>query len=307
MSSAKRPKLAVPLRVVIVGAGRVGTALGIALAGTGFEVVAAVCRRKSHAALAARLMGPGVIGLGAKELAKLPPFDLALIAVPDDAIAATSLALAASGNFAARPVNVLHVSGSLPSTVMSSAALPNWSIGSLHPLLAINDPSIGAANLRTAYFCLEGQAPAVRIARRLVLALGAQSVAIPTKNKSLYHASAVMAAGQVVSLFDLAARMLVRCGPTPAVAAKMLHALTRSAIQGLDHTSPAELMTGPFARGDVATIERHLKALSGSALAEVRAAYVILGEHAIGLAESNGVDASAVRRIRQLLRDAQPR
>lgn len=301
MNSAKRPKLAAPLRVAIVGAGRVGTALGIALVTAGVEVVAAVCRRKPQARSASRMMGPTVIGLGAKELDKLPKFDLAVIATPDDLIAGTASALATAGKNERRSITVLHVSGSLPSTIMSTVALPNWSIGSLHPLLAISDPSIGAANLRTAYFCLEGQAPAVRVARRLVQTLGAQSVSIATKNKALYHASAVMAAGHMVSLFDLAARVLVRCGPTPEAAAKMLYALTQSAVQGLDQTTPASLMTGPFARGDVATIERHLRALSAPALAEARAAYLILGEHAIGLAQSNGVDASAVRRIRALL------
>jgi predicted short-subunit dehydrogenase-like oxidoreductase (DUF2520 family) len=150
-SSVSRNKT---IRLAIIGAGRLGTALGIGLSAAGVEGVAAVCRRRTHAITAASLIGGEVMPFGANQLSELPEFDVALIATPDDAIVAATTALAATGR-ATRQL-VLHVSGSLPSTILRPVLPRGVSVGSMHPLLAISAPRVGAAGLRSAFFCIEG-------------------------------------------------------------------------------------------------------------------------------------------------------
>lgn len=287
------------LRIAILGAGRLGTALGIALVDAGVEVVAVTCRKRTHARTAAKAIGPTVLALPADRLAELPAADIAIIATTDDAIlsAAHSLVKAKHGSFA----TVLHVSGSLPSTMLRPVFPQRVSVGSMHPLLAISDPRSGASGLKDAFFCLEGEARARKAAALLVQALGAEVIAIQTEHKALYHAAAVLAAGHAVALFALATDLMVRCGPDRAAATRMLVTLFRSATRELDRRSPAEVMTGPFARGDVETLARHLAALTELRGLNALAIYRELGEHAITLARKGGLDPTAVRRLRKQL------
>lgn len=287
------------LRVAIVGAGRLGTALGIGLAASGVTIVATVCRRLGHALTAARLIGEDVVPLTAKQLSKLPEFDVAIIATPDDAIVATARSLAGAAPVAGRVV--LHVSGSLPSTNMRPVFPLSVAVGSMHPLLAISDPRVGAVGLRSAFFSIEGELDALKAARHLVRALGARVVPIRTERKALYHAAAVMAAGHIVALFDQATKLMKLSGPDHETATAMLATLFRSATEAIDRKAPTALMTGPFARGDVDTIESHLLALASKDLEPALSIYLSLGAHAIALAEEAGLDPATARGIRKVL------
>jgi predicted short-subunit dehydrogenase-like oxidoreductase (DUF2520 family) len=171
----------------------------------------------------------------------------------------------------------------------------------MHPLIAISDPRVGATGLRSAFFCIEGERRALTVARQLVATFGAKVVRIETYRKALYHASAVMAAGHAVALFDLATRMLERCGPDRKVATETLASLFRSATNDLGQRPPPEIMTGPFARGDVATVESHLAILGKEQIPDALAAYIALGTHAIGLAEANGLEREVGLRLRAVL------
>jgi predicted short-subunit dehydrogenase-like oxidoreductase (DUF2520 family) len=275
--------------------------MGIALASSGYEIVAAVSHQRITAKKAARRIGTGVLALGVDQLPQLPFADTIVIATPDDAIEATANKIGALEGFASARIVLLHVSGSLPSTVLRAAAPAKWAVGSLHPLLAVSDPVAGARAMSSGFFGVEGEARAVRTVKRMVKAMGGTPIPIHTEQKSLYHAAAVMAAGHAVSLFDLAVQMLVRSGPSRRTAAAILHSLMRSAIADLDHVDPAAALTGPFARGDVATVLRNLSALSDPELNEARDAYVALARHAIALSEGRGLDRGTAGQLRRLL------
>ena len=67
--------------------------------------------------------------------------------------------------------------------------------------------------------------------------------------------------------------------------------LLESTVNNLKTSNPQQALTGTFARGDVATVRRHLDALSGTELAEALEVYKLLGLHSLQLAEKNGLDA----------------
>lgn len=214
MSKAVHTKKSKP-SVSIIGSGRLGTALAIALAASGYPIEAVVTRRVAGAKKAAALIGSATVALTVDELHLLPPSKIALITTPDDAIAHTAQRFAASQRSPTRGRAVLHTSGSLASDVLAPLAALGFTVGSLHPLVSVSDPRMGPGNLRRAFYCVEGDVGAARVARAIVRNLKGRSFSISSNNKPLYHAAAVMASGHIVALFDLASAMLVECGLDP--------------------------------------------------------------------------------------------
>jgi predicted short-subunit dehydrogenase-like oxidoreductase (DUF2520 family) len=299
--------------VALVGAGRLGSALALALNQSGYAVVALVARRAHHARIAARLLSPRPLALGATQLDSLPDADLLLITTPDDQIAevATRLArvCAARGAQTAqlqvrtRARIALHASGALSSNALAPLRAHAFKLGSLHPLVSITDPLGGAQNLRGAFYCLEGEARALAAARQIVRALDGQSFSVAARDKPLYHAAAVITSGHTVALFSLASALLARCGLSDARARQVLLPLLASTLDNLKAHRPERALTGTFARADLSTVRKHIAALQDAV--EVRSAlaiYALLGARSLELAaRRGGADASVLAEIARTL------
>jgi len=292
----KRPTFTIS----VIGSGRLGTALALALSKTGYKVEALVAQRLRSSRKVARLFLGKPLALAENELTRVPASQLLLITTPDDVIEELAARLArqlpsASGQ------TVLHTSGDLSSSVLSPLARRGRDIGSLHPLVSVSEPVVGAEALKNAFWCLEGDRKALTVARTLVRALDGHSFSIPAERKPLYHAAALMSSGHLTALVDLATEMLVACGLSYIKARQVLLPLVRSTVRNLKSYGPAQALTGPFTRGDVATIERHLKAISGLA-PYLLDTYKILGRHSLTLAERRGLQHSQAARIQRKLR-----
>ncbi len=305
-------KSAKQFTLAIVGAGRLGSALGYALADVGYQVSAVVARRQQHARRVAQLFPhTRPLALAARDLAALPHTDLLLIATPDDQIAATAARLAglineqgdARDRGARRTPRVaLHTSGALSSEVLAPMRGAGFAIGALHPLVSVSDNVTGAQNLRGTYYCIEGDAAAVRAARKLVRALAGHSLAIKPADKALYHAAAVLASGHTVALYDLATELLARCGIASTDARRALLPLTESTLRNLlSAANAAQSLTGPFARGDAATVRKNLAALRALDDKSALQIYALLGRRSLRLAKIKGAAADALAEIATLL------
>jgi predicted short-subunit dehydrogenase-like oxidoreductase (DUF2520 family) len=302
--------------IAVVGAGRLGSALALALSRSGYQVVALVARRAARARLAARAFSPRPLALDATQLDLIPDADLILITTPDDQIAGVAARLAGSpgaGRLSPqarrRARVVLHASGALGSDALAPLREHNFSLGSLHPLVSISDPTAGGArNLRGAFYCLEGEGRALAASRKIVRALGGQSFSIAARDKSLYHAAAVIASGHTVALFSLAAGLLARCGLSDARARQVLLPLLASTLDNLRAHAPDEALTGTFARADLSTVRKHLAALRDAGDDAGRGAlavYALLGERSLRMAaRRRKFDSSVAAEIALLLRNA---
>ena len=142
----------------------------------------------------------------------------------------------------------------------------------------------------------------MRVAKALVRDLGAHSFTIDADRKALYHAAAVMSAGHVVALFDLAVEMLAQCGLSRTTARKILLPLLKSTAENLSTRKPVEALTGPFARGDFKTTMKHFDAIKASGVEESLDVYVSLGRRALKLAGSTRSDSLQSKRIARLFR-----
>lgn len=264
--------------VSIIGTGRLGTALAVALARRGYRLRSLVARRAQKARRAAGFLDSDVQVLAAKQLRSLAPADAFLITVPDDQIA--SVAAELSRLEFDQTTTALHTSGALSAEVLAPLRARGWHTGSVHPLISVSD---GDAALGGGFWSVEGDRTALRLARAIVSDLGGRSFSIRSKDKPLYHAAAVMTSGNVVALFDVALEMLVECGLTRKTARTILLPLLNSTVQSLATKDPGDALTGTFSRGDVETVKRHLAALDRKELAAARELYRLLGRQSLKL------------------------
>jgi predicted short-subunit dehydrogenase-like oxidoreductase (DUF2520 family) len=277
--------------VSIIGTGRLGTTLAVALAGQGYTIRSLVARRSQSARKAASLLDADVQVMAAKQMRTLIDADLYLITVPDDQIAWVAREL--SEIDADRKMTALHTSGALSSDVLAPLREKGWHTGSIHPLMSVS--AVHDASLRGAFWSVEGDRSALRLGKEIVRDLGGKSFSIRSEDKSLYHAAAVMVSGNLVALFDVALEMLGECGLDRKTARAILSPLIASTVRNLETKTPEESLTGTFSRGDVATVKLHLDAIKDR---EIRNLYRILGRRSLGLAN---LDKSLARRMRKVL------
>ena len=270
--------------VSIIGSGRLGTALAVALERKGYAIGSVVARRVQSARKAAKLLDARVQVLAAKDMRRLKPADLFLITTPDDQIAETAAALSRLKFSDERKITALHTSGALSAEILSPLRDQGWHTGSIHPLISISDT---AATVSDAFWSVEGDQPALRLGKTIVKDLDGQSFSIKTEDKPLYHAAAVMTSGNVVALFDVALEMLQQCGLTRKTARSILLPLLASTVRSLETKNPEQALTGTFSRGDLETVKRHIATLKRNQLAAALDLYRILGKRSLRLAKEH--------------------
>ena len=163
---------------------------------------------------------------------------------------------------------VLHLAGSLGLDVLPSGVRR----AALHPLVALPDPEIGAARLPGSWFAVAGDA----MAETIVRALGGRSFTVADDDRARYHAAAVVASNHLVAVLGQAERIAASAG----VPFEALLDLVEGTIANVSALGPAAALTGPAARGDEATIRRHIDALAP----DERPTYIALADEARRLA-----------------------
>lgn len=176
--------------------------------------------------------------------------DAVLLAVPDRVVGEIAAAI--------EPVPetvILHCSGSLGLEVLA----PHARRASLHPLVTLPDPVIGALRLRgRPFFAVAGD----QLATELVLALHGQPIVVPDELRATYHAAACIAANHLVGLLGQVQRVAQSAG----LPLEAFLPLARGALDDVALLGPADALTGPASRGDLVTIERHRAVLDEAEL-----------------------------------------
>lgn len=283
------------MKISIIGIGRLGGALAIALAEKGFEIENLIVRGESeNARKVAKIIKSEPHILTASELDKISS-DAIFITTQDAEIETIAARLARK--LKNKPF-VFHASGSLSSEVLSELKTIGCAVASVHPLAAFSESVLGARRFADAFFCVEGDDEAVEKAKEIVAHLGGKSFSIETKYKTLYHASAVTASGHLVALFDVALEMFQNCGLEEAQAREILLPLVKSTIENLQTQTTASALTGTFARADVETLQRQIITLSETVSAEAFTVFLQLGLRSLHLARLQNANEEKLAEMR---------
>lgn len=242
----------------IVGAGRVGRSLGRRLHQLGWRIGVVTTRSIPTARVAVRIIGAGnaTDRLTRQVLAS----HVVLIATPDSVIADVAADLARLGGNEWRGKVVLHTSGALDSSALQALAGAGAAAGTIHPMQTFSGQSV--PDLARSVFGIEGSPAALKVARKMIRQMGGVPVRLSGANKAAYHAAGTFACADVLALVETATRLLMSQGFKRRQATRALLALTRQMLDNLERIGPRAAWTGPITRGDFATVQRHVDALS---------------------------------------------
>ena len=285
-------------RIAILGAGRLGRCLALALVARGESVVAVASRTPAHArARAAELPGAQALGMSEATAAA----DLVLLTVPDDHIAPLAASLPWRAGQAA-----VHCSGATSLDALAAARAAGAKVGGLHPLQIFSGP---VANPEAALTLLAGSHAAIEAEdatlqarlQQLALGLGMQPFALPPGARAAYHAAAGYAASFLLSMLDEAGAIWRDAGLPPEAALPALLPLARGTLAAAEARGLAGALSGPISRGDAGVVAAHLQALGGQGRADF---YRLIAQRQLGLARASGrLDAAALARLEELLGD----
>ncbi len=256
------------LAVGVVGAGRVGSALGRALGLAGHRLVA-VSAVSEASRERAREHLPGVPLLPVQDV--VAAADLVLLSVPDDALPSLVTGLVAT-EVGVQGKLIAHTSGRYGAGVLDPVTRAGALPLALHPVMTFTGRPDDVDRLAGISFGVTAPEPLRPVGEALVVEMGGEPVWIPEESRTLYHAALAGGANHLVTLVVESMDLLGRVGVEdpgrmlgPLLGAALDNAL-RLGVKGL---------TGPVARGDAGTVAGHVAEL-GRVSPEARGAYVAL-------------------------------
>lgn len=267
-------------RTGIVGAGAVGTALGVALARAGWPLVAMASRDRIRRDRAQSLLP----GIAVFELAQqlLDEAQLVILAVPDDAVAPLARTIRLYSGQA-----LVHTSGALGAEVLAPAMAAGTRVGAFHPLVAFADLERAVAALHGATIAVEGDDVLVSLLAEMATSIGGRAVRLPPGTKAAYHAAAALAAGGFIALLDAVAELGRVAGLDETGSLAVYGPLVEQSLGNASALGIGRALTGPMTRGDLGTVEAHLAALAAHAPG-VLPLYRVLAEREVEIATTRG-------------------
>ena len=280
------PGMVAKPRVAIVGAGNLGTALALALRTAGYEIDAVLARSRATSSGRASSRGTGANSsqrkarrlarlVGARELTDLSTVQAELIwfCVPDAAISQSARSLAEKVEWKGRIA--LHSSGALTSDALRVLRRRGASVASVHPMMTFvrgastsKSQSVESRReLAGVPFALEGDASAVRMARRLVRDLGGRAYTIRKKDKAAYHAWGTFASPLFTALLATTEQVAELAGVKRTQARRRMLPILQQTLANYAAFGAAGGFSGPIVRGDAETLKEHLRALRGAPVA----------------------------------------
>lgn len=289
------------LQISIIGAGKVGTTLAVALRRKGHSIVAVISRKKSSAKRCAKLVGcrnysTHILSLPHKS-------DFILLALPDDSVQPVARQLSRL-NIDFRGTYVAHTSGVHSTDALRQVKEAGASVFSFHPLQTFSNVApikARIASLSGIRFGFEGEKSSKRFASQISRDLNGRLMPIPKEAKILYHLASVFASNFSVSL--LGAVEMIVSGFLRREDFKSFKRLVQTSIENAFAVMPTSALTGPIARGDLDTIRLHVQELKKKKK-DLLPVYRELGLLALRVAnKQKSREPEAAKLIRRVLRE----
>lgn len=220
--------------------------------------------------------------------------EVIFLTVPDRKIAPLAKELANTAQVAGK--TFLHCSGSLTLEPLQDLRKVGAYCGSLHPLQSFAG---GKTNLQNVYMAVDGDEKALEQANSIINILGGKSFYVPESERAAYHAAACFCSNYLVTIERIAKKLMSRWTNDEEAAWQALLPLFKGTVANLQNTQkPSAVLTGPIARGDAATIQKHLQALPPDYLP----LYCSLGLETVHIAKANEtIDAKTAQQLQEIL------
>jgi len=261
--------------ITVVGAGNLAGALATALRRAGYKIDQIVSRRSAASLRRARRLAREV-GASAVAASRVRiRAEVVWFCVPDGAIAAAADSLADTADW--RGKVALHSSGALTSDELAALRMRGAALASVHPLMTFVRGS--RPSLAGVPFAIEGNPKAVGAARAIVLRLHGRAFIIPKERKEAYHTWGMFASPLLTALLAASERVALAAGVHRKAARERMLPILRQTLANYARLGAPGSFSGPIARGDAATVGKHLQVLLE--VPEVREIYVALAHAAL--------------------------
>ena len=235
----------------IIGGGHLGRVLGKVLGRDGGLVVQDVLTRSFATAQdAVAFIGSG---RAVSDIDAMRGADFWLLAVNDDQIAPVAATLA---RLPVQDAVVFHCSGAKTAAELAPAAAQGALTASVHPVRSFADPFAVAESFTDTWCGIEGDARALAPLAEPLVAIGARTDEIDPAAKTVYPAASVFASNYLVTVLDAALRAYQAAGIPEEVAREIALPLATGTMENVFRLGPVKALSGPIARGDMATVAR---------------------------------------------------
>jgi predicted short-subunit dehydrogenase-like oxidoreductase (DUF2520 family) len=285
--------------VSIIGAGRLGTSLGYALARKGFRIMALSCKRLSSAEESRKIIGQGIATTDNVQTAKSG--ELVILSLPDDEIEKVASDILSS-DIVWKDKFVFHCSGLLSSGVLEALEAKGAVTASIHPNQSFSHKRSGPRVFEGIYFGIEGSRNALVLAKDIVQKLGGKHFILKADDKPLYHAACSIASNFLVVLLDMARQLFEQVGLEKKAATSVLFPLVQGTLNNMKGSSALSSLTGPIIRGDSESVSKHIDALRK--FPHYHELYIKMASYAVEMAEKQrGVPSEKIEAMKVLLED----
>lgn len=249
-----------PLKISLVGAGRVGTTLAVLFRKRGHTIVSVISRTRTNAKRCATLVHCSTYSTRLEDVS--PATNLLIIATPDEAICEVAESVGRLDILDFSHLRAFHASGSLTSDELRSLARRGVLIFSMHPIQTFPKKlsvDLQVEEMAGVGYGIEGSPRAIGFAKKLVSELGGSYLIVPKKKKISYHLACVIASNYTVTLLGAVEEIVAPFAGSPRLRhfKALIETSVRNALQG----SPQEVLTGPIVRGSVRIVKEHLREL----------------------------------------------
>lgn len=289
----------------VIGAGRAGVGLALALARCGYRLTSLVAHSGRSATRLRSWLPAALRDAVTTDLVRaLDRAETILICVPDRQIHEVARSLASrtpGGRRSLSGLAVLHASGAQPASILAPLRRRGAAIGCLHPLFSFPPPGSRPLDLSGVCFGIEGDRAAARAARAMASSVGGVPFGLP-RSRTAYHLAASLLANGSVALMEAGLLIAARGMRVSASRARELFLpLVSSAIKNVSVLGPGRALTGPVARGDLRTVAGHLEQLAKGDPA-IKGLYGHLALIAARMSHAGGrLDSSGIASMRRLL------
>jgi predicted short-subunit dehydrogenase-like oxidoreductase (DUF2520 family) len=262
-------------RIAVVGAGNLASSLAASLRGAGYAIEQIISRSRvqslQRARRLARQVGASAVAIPQAQIRA----EVVWFCVPDGEIASAAASMTKAADWKGKVA--LHSSGALTSDQLAVLSRLGAAAASVHPLMTFvrgSRPSLAGVS-----FALEGSPKAVRVARAIVRELRGDPFTIRKQQKETYHAWGTFASPLFTALLAASERVALAAGVNQKAARQRMLPILQQTLANYSRLGAPASFSGPFVRGDVATVQKHLQVLKD--IPGAREIYVALARGAL--------------------------